>query len=90
MAAISLLAAKAQNNELPTATLQHGEQTMVFIGVDAFKNAYEAAADSGDVITLSSGLFNAPPTLPNRYPSMEPDLKTTMLPAPKQRSLVVV
>lgn len=58
MAAISLLAAKAQNNELPTATLQHGEQTMVFIGVDAFKNAYEAAADSGDVITLSSGKFN--------------------------------
>lgn len=60
MAAISLLAAKAQNNELPTATLQHGEQTMVFIGVDAFKNAYEAAADSGDVITLSSGQFNSP------------------------------
>lgn len=41
------------------ATLQHGEQTMVFIGVDAFKNAYDAAADSGDVITLSSGLFNS-------------------------------
>lgn len=60
MAAISLLAAKAQNNELPTATLQHGEQTMVFIGVDAFKNAYEAAADSGDVITLSSGQFDYP------------------------------
>lgn len=60
MAAISLLAAKAQNNELLTATLQHGEQTKVFIGVDAFKNAYEAAANSGDVITLSSGLFNAP------------------------------
>ena len=60
MAAISLLAAKAQNNELPTATLQHGEQTMVFIGIDAFQNAYEAAADSGDVITLSSGQFNVP------------------------------
>ena len=37
------------------ATLQHGETTTVFYGDDAFKRAYDAAADTLDVITLSGG-----------------------------------
>lgn len=57
MAAVSVFTAKAQNNEMPTATLQHGDQTLVFTGKTAFQSAYEAAADSGDVIILSSGRF---------------------------------
>lgn len=40
-----------------TATLQQGDQMTPFYGVDAFKNAYNAA-DSGAVITLSAGYFN--------------------------------
>jgi len=40
------------------ATLQHGDQTYVFYGPDALVSAYNAAADSADVITLSSGEFN--------------------------------
>lgn len=42
-----------------TATLQSGDKVSVFYGRDALKYAYEAARDSGDVITLSAGLFNA-------------------------------
>lgn len=42
-----------------TATLQSGDKVSVFYGHDALKYAYEAARDSGDVITLSAGLFNA-------------------------------
>jgi len=33
-------------------TLQHGDQTYVFYGPDALVGAYNAAADSADVITL--------------------------------------
>lgn len=40
-----------------TATLQHGDNVTAYYGVDAFKSAYAAAADS-DVITLSAGTFN--------------------------------
>jgi hypothetical protein len=40
-----------------TATLQQGDQMTPFYGVDAFKEAYQAA-DSGAVITLSVGSFN--------------------------------
>lgn len=40
-----------------TATLQQGEKMTPFYGVDAFKQAYEAA-DSASVITLSAGKFN--------------------------------
>ena len=36
-----------------------GDKVSVFYGNDALKYAYEAARDSGDVITLSAGLFNA-------------------------------
>ena len=54
------LTANAQNTEKQMATLQHGEQTLVFYGTDAFRDAYNAAADTLDVITLSSGTFSAP------------------------------
>ena len=40
-----------------TATMQSGDKLMPFYGVNAFKQAYEAA-DSGAVITLSAGRFN--------------------------------
>ena len=40
-----------------TATLQKEDKVTLFRGVDAFKNAYEAA-DDGSVISLSLGLFN--------------------------------
>lgn len=40
-----------------TATLQQGDTMTPFYGVDAFRQAY-SAADSGAVITLSSGSFN--------------------------------
>ena len=38
------------------ATLQHGEETTAFYGVNALVEAHEAA-ESGDIITLSSGNF---------------------------------
>lgn len=50
----------AQKTDVLMATLQHGEQVRVYYGTDAFKAAYEAAADSGDVITLSAGTFDTP------------------------------
>lgn len=48
--------ALAQNNLV--ATLEHNDTLSVFYGVDALKSAHDASAD-GDVITLSSGTFNA-------------------------------
>lgn len=59
MAAISQFVS-AQNTDVPMATLQHGDQTRVWTGVEAFVKAYENAADSADVITLSSGVFYVP------------------------------
>ena len=38
------------------ATLQHGEEISVFYGQNAFVEAH-AAAETGDIITLSSGTF---------------------------------
>ncbi len=58
--AAAALVAQAQSNDAPMATLQHGDQTLVFTGIDAFTAAYNAAADAEDVITLSSGYFNVP------------------------------
>ncbi|MBR7166550.1 MAG: hypothetical protein IKD38_02250 [Bacteroidaceae bacterium] len=49
--------ATAQTTDALVATLQHGDETKVFTGTDAFINAYNAAADSADIITLSSGRF---------------------------------
>ena len=43
-------------NDMWTATLQHGDQVTVFKTMNAFVEAYNAAVD-GDVITLSEGTF---------------------------------
>ena len=45
-------------NEVATATLQHGDTVQVFNGASALVLANTAAVD-GDVITLSEGVFNA-------------------------------
>ena len=44
-------------NEVATATLQHGDSVQVFNGANALVLANTAAVD-GDVITLSEGVFN--------------------------------
>lgn len=49
-------------NSTQTALLQHGDEITTFYGADAFISA-EAAATTGDIITLSSGTFNAPEIL---------------------------
>lgn len=51
---------KAQSSDVPMATLQHGDKTLVFYGSDALNAAYNAAADSSDVIMLSSGSYSVP------------------------------
>ncbi len=48
----------AQATDVQMATLQHGNEVKVFYGWNALKDAYTAAADSGDVITLSAGTFS--------------------------------
>lgn len=48
----------AQATDVPMATLQHGDEIKVFYGKTALSQAYTAAADSGDVITLSAGVFD--------------------------------
>jgi len=45
--------------EVQLATLQQGDNMQAFYGADALKNAL-AAADNGDLITLSAGNFNSP------------------------------
>ena len=50
---------RAQSIDLMTATLQSGAKVSVYYGPDAFVSAYNAAADSGDVITLSAGRFTS-------------------------------
>ena len=52
----SMLAAQGQQNDVWTATLQHGNELTVFRMGNAFVDAYNAAVD-GDVITLSEGTF---------------------------------
>lgn len=54
-----LVVAKAQN-DMAVATLQHGDAVSVFKGNGALAEALDAA-NSGDVITLSQGTFNATP-----------------------------
>lgn len=58
IALCSTVAAWAQN-VLVTAVLHHESQTTLFTGSHALVRAYDAAVD-GDVITLSSGYFEAP------------------------------
>ena len=47
----------AQVSEVQTATLIHGDKTSVFYGTSALQEAYNAAADTADVIILSNGTF---------------------------------
>lgn len=49
---------KVAAQDVPVATLQHDAETTVYTGADAFKEAMAASAH-GDVITLSSGIFNS-------------------------------
>lgn len=58
--AVVSMAAAAQQTDKQMATLQHGDKTSVYYGIDAFIQAYNNAADTLDVITLSSGEFNVP------------------------------
>ena len=60
VAAAVSMAAAAQQTDKQMATLQHGDKTSVYYGIDAFVQAYNDAADTLDVITLSSGEFNVP------------------------------
>lgn len=53
------VAAGAQSTDQISAILQKGEQTTIYYGQDALKNAVNASED-GSVITLSSGIFNDP------------------------------
>lgn len=46
-------------SEIQSATLQQGNKTSIFYGVNAFVDALNAVADSADVITLSSGKFKS-------------------------------
>ncbi len=57
------LTASAQQTDKQMATLQSGDRTTVFYGVDALKQAYLAAPDTLGVITLSAGDFSAPASL---------------------------
>lgn len=61
MAAVGItLTASAQKTEMQMATLQHGDQTIVYYGPNALVEAYNAAPDTLGVITLSSGEFIVP------------------------------
>ena len=44
-------------SDIRTATLIHGDQTTVYYGAGAFGDAYNAAAEEGEVIVLSPGEF---------------------------------
>ena len=52
--------ARAQMSEQVSAILQNGDEMTVFYGSTALNQAIAAAPESGAVITLSSGTFNAP------------------------------
>lgn len=57
MALCCTMVAWAQN-EVPIAILQNGDNVHIYKGAQAFVNAVEAA-DHGDVITLSQGVFDS-------------------------------
>ena len=53
------VAAGAQNSsQIVSAILQTDDETTQFYGADALKSAYNAAAQTGSVITLTTGQFN--------------------------------
>ena len=57
IALVCTLGVRAQENDMLTAILQHEGNATLFVGMNAFIQAHEAAVD-GDVITLSAGKFN--------------------------------
>lgn len=57
---VALWGRAQQGTDVLMATLQHGDEVSVYYGKTALEEAYTAAADSGDVITLSAGRFTAP------------------------------
>lgn len=54
----ALLARAQEKTDVLMATLQHGDEVSVYYGSTALEEAYKAAADSGDVVTLSAGRFS--------------------------------
>lgn len=60
LAVLCHVAANAQTTDQLTATLKNGDQTTIFYGVESFKQAVDAAPESGSIITLSEGTFNVP------------------------------
>ena len=54
-----MMGQKVQAQVVQMATVQHGETMTAFYGIEALKDAV-AAASAGDVISLSTGQFNAP------------------------------
>lgn len=59
VALICAMTANAQQTEATTATLQTGDVSKVFYGINALSLALTEAQD-GSIITLSSGSFNVP------------------------------
>lgn len=59
MMAACLTGQEAKAQDLQMATLQHGEDMNAYYGPNALNDALGAAA-TGDVISLSSGVFDAP------------------------------
>ncbi len=59
VALICAMTANAQQTEATTATLQTGDVSKVFYGINALTSALAEAQD-GSIITLSSGSFNVP------------------------------
>ncbi len=60
LVALLVVSAAAQTTQI--ATLLSGEDVRIFYGPESLKQAVTAAQD-GDVITLSAGLFDAPSSL---------------------------
>ena len=54
---VALWGRAQQGTDVLMATLQHGDEVSVYYGKTALEEAYTAAADSGDVVTLSAGRF---------------------------------
>lgn len=55
---VALWGRAQQGTDVLMATLQHGDEVSVYYGKTALEEAYTAAADSGDVVTLSAGVFS--------------------------------
>lgn len=57
-AMISTITFGQVQSDIRTATLVHGDKTSVYYGASALSQAYNDAADKGDKIILSPGVFN--------------------------------